>query len=353
MTVPRDFSVTLERGGCYGTCPIYSVTIAADGDVAFRGRRFTNALGPRRKRIPPEAVKQLLGAVEQIEFFSLGNYAEGQTCPQYWTDNPHFAITVTINGITKRVEHYAGCRGFAVEHALTAFEDRIDDIAQIADWKRLDPAVNQRRWIARSISKCIDDMHCEAVANNIAQRGLAAYRSDDEERAAVICSDGGIHVVTHQYAFIDSLDARLTNNELRELRTALATAPRAERFTGVARVNNGVLEVVENTPSLDTLLRRLTAPGILLSRAKTLRFTAQPAEANDGRLKPWPIETVVPLHDLITRAVTHAEWTKMAKRLLYTPDPNAAFNEFPLLAIGTQRSWLRVRTNDASPGCSE
>ena len=32
--------ITLERGPCFGTCPVYSVTLDGSGAVLFEGRRF-------------------------------------------------------------------------------------------------------------------------------------------------------------------------------------------------------------------------------------------------------------------------------------------------------------------------
>ena len=32
--------ITLERGPCFGTCPVYTVTLSRSGAVRFEGRRF-------------------------------------------------------------------------------------------------------------------------------------------------------------------------------------------------------------------------------------------------------------------------------------------------------------------------
>jgi len=136
LLLAPDFQMTLERGMCFGTCPVYRVTISANGDVTFEGERFTKVIGVRHKRISRDAVKQLNDAVNDINFFDLGRYDEEGTCPQYTTDGPHLAITVTMNGRTKKVPHYTGCNGFPIEKKLIAFENRIDEIAGIEEWKK-------------------------------------------------------------------------------------------------------------------------------------------------------------------------------------------------------------------------
>lgn len=137
LLLPRDFQVTMERGPCFGTCPIYRVTISANGEVTFEGERFTKAIGTRQKRISRDAVRQLTDAIEAIDFFSLDRYDEGSpSCREYSTDDVHVTTTVTMNGKTKKVPHYHGCHAFAVQKKLTKLEDRIDEIAGIEEWKK-------------------------------------------------------------------------------------------------------------------------------------------------------------------------------------------------------------------------
>src|SRR5256885_15475138 len=41
----NDDQITLSRTACFGTCPIYTVTISTNGTVSFEGRRFTKVQG--------------------------------------------------------------------------------------------------------------------------------------------------------------------------------------------------------------------------------------------------------------------------------------------------------------------
>jgi hypothetical protein len=45
----QRFRIRLERGGCYGTCPAYSVDIAASGEVTFSGRDYVLVRGTHRR----------------------------------------------------------------------------------------------------------------------------------------------------------------------------------------------------------------------------------------------------------------------------------------------------------------
>jgi Domain of unknown function (DUF6438) len=49
---PRESeSITYETGACFGFCPIYRVTVGADGSGVFVGRRFTTVVGERGFRL--------------------------------------------------------------------------------------------------------------------------------------------------------------------------------------------------------------------------------------------------------------------------------------------------------------
>ena len=52
MTYQADRSeitaIRLSRGACFGTCPIYEVTVAADGTANWNGERFVERVGRYR-----------------------------------------------------------------------------------------------------------------------------------------------------------------------------------------------------------------------------------------------------------------------------------------------------------------
>lgn len=130
--VPADTKVLLERTMCYGTCPVYKLTIYADGKVEFSGERFVNAIGSHVKTISQEKVALMLTEADSINFFKLnGKY----DCYEQ-TDQPIVEITITKEGNTKKVVHDHGCLSTNKKElaALTKLEDKIDELAEITDW---------------------------------------------------------------------------------------------------------------------------------------------------------------------------------------------------------------------------
>ncbi len=127
-TEPQDF-VELSRSGCYGTCPIYTVRISANGDVAWKGRMFVNATGERRAAIKAEDARALLEQFRTPQFWSLcSSYARSIT------DSSTIETHVEIGGQSKTVANYADSAPAWVAN----LEDAIDDAANTHQWRHGD-----------------------------------------------------------------------------------------------------------------------------------------------------------------------------------------------------------------------
>jgi len=131
----RDL-ITLERGPCFGTCPIYKVTVASDGTVTFEGFNFVKTKGKATARIKPEDFKKLAAEFEKIKYFSLDDeYVPGSaTCGPAATDLPHNRSSIQLKGKMKSISHYQGCFGSEVVKALFALDQKIDEVAGTERW---------------------------------------------------------------------------------------------------------------------------------------------------------------------------------------------------------------------------
>jgi uncharacterized protein DUF6438 len=137
QNVPQDLMITLERTECYGTCPVYKLTITADGAVVFEGRRFVIEEGKTIKSaIPQKRLKELMAGFDRVRFFSLEDeYTNNRrVCERSRTDQPSAITSIRINGKSKTINHYNGCSGPKVPKELTELEDKIDEIVNTAQW---------------------------------------------------------------------------------------------------------------------------------------------------------------------------------------------------------------------------
>jgi hypothetical protein len=136
--IPKGTLITLERTVCYGTCPSYKITIEANGAVTFEGRQFVKTVGSVKSTISQQRLRELLAAFDKIGYFDLRDrYNEPEDgCKQWATDNPSAITSIRINGKSKSVSHYYGCRGLNVLAELKKLEQAIDDAVDSAQWVR-------------------------------------------------------------------------------------------------------------------------------------------------------------------------------------------------------------------------
>ena len=134
QTVPHDFLVTMRRTSCFGTCPVYEVSIDAGGKVTYRGDQFVRVEGRMTANISRAEVAALAAQVDRIAFFSMKNHYDGAI-----TDLPTTFVTVRRNGRTKRIEDY-----FGAPDSLREFEALIDTTAGTRRWTRIDRLTLER-----------------------------------------------------------------------------------------------------------------------------------------------------------------------------------------------------------------
>ena len=125
-------AISLERQPCFGTCPVYTVTLDGSGAVHFEGRRFVKDTGTVEWQVPRERVDSLVHDILAAGYFDLpGRYAMGEpACGRYATDLPTVITSVRIGSRTKEVHHDYGCEG--APERLAALERRIDEVAAVS-----------------------------------------------------------------------------------------------------------------------------------------------------------------------------------------------------------------------------
>jgi len=112
-----DFSISLERVGCLGSCPDYKITISGGGTVRYDGRAYVTVEGIRETKIPPSAVKSLIQKLRDQDFFHWPEKKE--VC----VDFPEVDITATLNRQSNHV--LEGCNSPGKVLQLAKEIDRI------------------------------------------------------------------------------------------------------------------------------------------------------------------------------------------------------------------------------------
>lgn len=128
-----DLMISMERGPCFGTCPVYNLTIDADGNVAYEGRLFVAVEGIRNAKISFEKIQELVMAIEIANFFDLEDQYHAPA-----TDLPSITLSITLKEQNKTIWHYGtlDCSGDldTAPQELCELENKIDEIINTKQW---------------------------------------------------------------------------------------------------------------------------------------------------------------------------------------------------------------------------
>ena len=125
--IPSDLLIKLERTACFGSCPVYSVTLDAKGNVSFSSTKGDGTLVQQTDRIAVSEVAAVLATARRIGFFEMRDSYRAMI-----TDLPTTFVTITANGHTKKIEDY-----FGAPRELKQLEILIDEAARTQRWLKM------------------------------------------------------------------------------------------------------------------------------------------------------------------------------------------------------------------------
>jgi Domain of unknown function (DUF6438) len=127
-------ALTLSRGSCYGTCPIYSVRVYADGRIAFLGTRFVRQTGADTGRVTPAAVRALLLEFEARNFTQVAPRIEagGKGCGDEISDLPSNILSMHTSAVDHTVRYSQGCSKYP--RMLDTLSGLVDTVAGTHRW---------------------------------------------------------------------------------------------------------------------------------------------------------------------------------------------------------------------------
>jgi hypothetical protein len=128
-TSDSEIVITIERTACFGSCPVYSAQIYADGTIVYYGKDFVKITGRKQHKISEEKVEELIKAFEQVEYFSFKARYDSDGNGMSVTDQPTTTTSFSLNGEQKKVVNY-----YSAQKGLKTLEDKIDEIARLYEY---------------------------------------------------------------------------------------------------------------------------------------------------------------------------------------------------------------------------
>lgn len=122
-----SIAIRIERTSCYGTCPVYTAVIFANGQGLFEGRHHTEQEGKFTFSVTPEAIAMLQAQAAEINYWKLED-AYKKPVSDFPTTYSYFN-----NGKQrKQIENYRGAPA-----VLSTLEKAIDEVVFAAEFTAL------------------------------------------------------------------------------------------------------------------------------------------------------------------------------------------------------------------------
>ena len=103
-------SISYETGRCFGACPVYRVTVNADGTGVFEGRRFTSVEGERAFTLTPDQFRAFAAQLAPVRPATGSVRYDPASCETVATDLPGVDIEWRDTGAApQQLYFYYGC----------------------------------------------------------------------------------------------------------------------------------------------------------------------------------------------------------------------------------------------------
>jgi len=123
-------SLELSYGPCFGTCPVFSVTLDDAGGLTYEGQRNVSVLGREQRQLGSSVFWDAVLLIDSVPPSELVDPIE---CPRRHTDAK--AVYGTLKTATHDIEihHYYGCNGYEYRARQVAIIRELTDLLQIDD----------------------------------------------------------------------------------------------------------------------------------------------------------------------------------------------------------------------------
>jgi len=118
--------ITLEKTRCFGTCPVFTLEIYADGEAILRGEENIHKIGEFHSALSKKQVKELVKEFRNRDFFGFED-----TYTSSASDLPTTYLSFTDKGETKKITDYD-----QAPESLKELEAKVEAYIGILSWRK-------------------------------------------------------------------------------------------------------------------------------------------------------------------------------------------------------------------------
>jgi hypothetical protein len=126
--------ITVERGPCFGFCPVYKVGLASSGEVTFEGVRHTAFIGTKQVQVSPSTAARVESKLAPYK--PVGGQDKFE-CNEAVSDQPTFTVRWHQDGNPRVLAFDSGCRSPEAEKLRLVLEELPSDLRLGEDAKQI------------------------------------------------------------------------------------------------------------------------------------------------------------------------------------------------------------------------
>ncbi len=141
---PGDPVIVLSEGACFGTCPIYDMTLRPSGAYTLNAQRFVKEEGVSEGQLDPSAWTAAVAALEKADFWTAEPVQTLETMSTCHTDAPTVIVTWrTEEAKEKTLTYNAGCGVRAMQTLISELRAAMNFDGLVWTDARFDPSGNR------------------------------------------------------------------------------------------------------------------------------------------------------------------------------------------------------------------
>ena len=138
LAVAEDFNLKMDKGACFGSCPVYSLEIDHQGNAIYDGKRFTEKVGMHKYKLSKDQFKQVTDQLTLMNFFALQDNFKSDVA-----DLPTVTIAHTHKGLSKSITG----KDTRPKRVLE-LQKILENLTQTGEWVSIEPIAPKNEDVA-------------------------------------------------------------------------------------------------------------------------------------------------------------------------------------------------------------